>query len=428
MTRLQTKVISLSEDRDNKDATIESLKQVSSSPIMAEFFDINTQLCQVEQVVHNRMSALIAEHRELKNHWLAEKSDLQSRFAQIQAQNTATHGTLKKKEKDYDKLQIQLSKLVKDANRGQKGCVTISQPLKKTLSQETTNTTAQAVLRDAEVVSLRNTLTALGRDNASLRSSVEQLQNELVKLKLVEAAPGQVIPMSVPTSPMPASATAVVPAEEEGNKQQKADMPAAASIMMPQTPGTKSVSWLVEQTHTVVKKLRTRAENAASGAIDNHEKTEEENATFNPTALLKLRLDEALRVIEQQDRLIHDALMGCLPGQTMSLDATDELDFMETDAALSSSSSSRRDSFNIDEMLLDANLLPPASPETLQLLEHYGWTLPKPAPLSTRRSLGGKINVVNNAGMMKSARKVTAVSQSVAALSVVEVKPEALDF
>ena len=44
-----------------------------------------------------RLSALTAEQRDVRAHWLAEKTDLQSRFCQIQALNIQLQGSLKKK-------------------------------------------------------------------------------------------------------------------------------------------------------------------------------------------------------------------------------------------------------------------------------------------------------------------------------------------
>lgn len=101
------------------------------------------------------------EHREVKAHWLAEKNDLQSRFHQVQALNTQIQGTLKKKEKDFDKLQNQLAKVVKDAAKGQaKPAIYLSVPIKKNLSQET-KVSAISLLKDAEVLAARQTISTL---------------------------------------------------------------------------------------------------------------------------------------------------------------------------------------------------------------------------------------------------------------------------
>ena len=55
---------------------------------------------------NERNSAIRSEHREVKCQWLNEKSELESRHFQTMALNTQIQGTLRKKERDYDKLQV----------------------------------------------------------------------------------------------------------------------------------------------------------------------------------------------------------------------------------------------------------------------------------------------------------------------------------
>ena len=57
-------------------------------------------------VANERNSALKNEHREVKCQWLNEKSELESRHFQTMALNTQIQGTLRKKERDYDRLQV----------------------------------------------------------------------------------------------------------------------------------------------------------------------------------------------------------------------------------------------------------------------------------------------------------------------------------
>jgi len=72
-------------------------------------------------VAKERNNALRSEHREVKCQWLNEKSELESRNFQTMALNTQIQGTLRKKERDYDKLQVRhLSLLIlqKEKERG----------------------------------------------------------------------------------------------------------------------------------------------------------------------------------------------------------------------------------------------------------------------------------------------------------------------
>jgi hypothetical protein len=134
------------------------------------------------------MSALRAEHREVKCLWLSEKSDLESRCFQLQALHTQLQGTLRKKEKDYDRLQVsnpylrvhslhddnqlflittqnQLSKITTTTQRaGAKASaqqqstpvMVLTQPLKKNSSQA-----KQGTLQDAELAAAQTTICTL---------------------------------------------------------------------------------------------------------------------------------------------------------------------------------------------------------------------------------------------------------------------------
>ena len=51
------------------------------------------------------------------------------------ALQTQIQGTMRKKEKDYEKLQGQLDKVVRDSQRGNKAVITVSKPLQKNSSQ-----------------------------------------------------------------------------------------------------------------------------------------------------------------------------------------------------------------------------------------------------------------------------------------------------
>lgn len=98
----------------------------------------------------------------MKNHWLAEKNDLQTRIFQVQALNTQATGSLKKKEKDFVLLQNQLAKIVKDSSKGQtKPSIVMSLPVRKNLSQDSAPVSGAALLKDAEMQAAKKTITAL---------------------------------------------------------------------------------------------------------------------------------------------------------------------------------------------------------------------------------------------------------------------------
>lgn len=89
--------------------------------------------------MNGRLAAAANEHRDTRNHWLAEKSELESRTFQMLALQTQIQGTMRKKEKDYEKLQGQLDKVVRDSLRGNKAVIVVSKPLQKNSSQVNTS-------------------------------------------------------------------------------------------------------------------------------------------------------------------------------------------------------------------------------------------------------------------------------------------------
>jgi hypothetical protein len=109
----------------------------------------------------NKVSAILVEQRELRNHWAQEKNELEGRMFQLTALQTQVEGTMKKKEKEFEKLQTLLQKQVKDSMRGQKVGVVISKPIQKNSSQTKQVSAGAAVLKDAELKALTGTITEL---------------------------------------------------------------------------------------------------------------------------------------------------------------------------------------------------------------------------------------------------------------------------
>ncbi|RYG69562.1 hypothetical protein EON64_02380 [archaeon] len=377
------------------------------------------ELIKDQQQLNNRISAMIMEHREVKNYWLAEKSDLQTRYFQIQALNTQVTGTLKKKEKDYDKLQMQLSKIVKDGQKGNKAVIQMSAPLKRNFSQETSNPNALQLLRDAELAALKSTVKAWENENVTLKNSVGAMQSELANLQASVDAEKDALAikfreriqslelqlMHQSSSTLPSSAVSFAEPDSASSsaissKQASPEVPAATDVpctpapsfttadvegsiakkYLAYTPGARPVSWVVDQANTEVKRLRDRAEGISyQDAMT--------PSVHGKIASLKSKLAEAMAVIQEQDRLIHQALLSHLPSA-------------ESDALIFEVPEPVGDEFlplpprqcDIDDLLCwkDSDFLPPASPETIELLQAYGWSsIPRAqsAQASRRNSL-----------------------------------------
>lgn len=267
---------------------------------------------QDKQLLNNRISALTMEHREVKNHWLAEKSDLQSRWFQIQALNTQMTATLKIKEKDYEKLQNQLSKLVRDTNKAQKMSIVITAPVKKNLSQDkSANAAINQILKDTQIVAMKNTIKSLQLENEQLRDTATRLESDLLEMQTLPPAPLPLpVPMSTATvtiqqpisSPLPPTAPAATVTFKSPVKEQAPSTPAVGTLAnryLASTPGAKPVQEIVDEACSNYRK--------AYESNTNHQVTtaNTEEAQTRITSL-RMKLAEALAVIQEQDRLIHE--------------------------------------------------------------------------------------------------------------------------
>lgn len=135
-------------------------------------------LKQDARVAQGKVSAMQTEQRQLRNRWLEEKTDLENKVHQSLALQTHATATLRKKEKDYDKLQLQLSKLVKESNKSNKAMMVISKPLKANSTQKTQLEKAEitaAALREAEINHLRTSMQALEKTNELLQKNVQSV-------------------------------------------------------------------------------------------------------------------------------------------------------------------------------------------------------------------------------------------------------------
>lgn len=120
---------------------------------------------------NSRCSVMQTQQSQMKAQWTAEKSELEGKVFQTLALQQSTLGTLRKKEKDFDSLQTQLSRVNKDAGKGQKSSIVVSKPLPRSWSSKVSNPS----LRDAEISALQSTVLAANEEVSFLRMSIRDL-------------------------------------------------------------------------------------------------------------------------------------------------------------------------------------------------------------------------------------------------------------
>lgn len=104
--------------------------------------------------VGSRLLSLQTQHAQMKTQWSAEKAEMEGRVFQALSLQQSTLGTMRKREKDFDQLQSQLARMLKDSQRAQKCCLLVSKPLPRQWNASSTEPT----LKDAEVLALQASL------------------------------------------------------------------------------------------------------------------------------------------------------------------------------------------------------------------------------------------------------------------------------
>ncbi len=272
-------------------------------------------------VCNNKYSTLSNESRQLKMQWLAEKNDLEARVFQTISLNTQLQGSLRKKEKDFEKLQTQLLKLVKDTSRA-KPMITVSKPLLKNSSQVKSGT-----IKDAELEAYISTNQLLEKENLVLRSNIDKLKQTMQDLKQQFDQNVDILEKSKQKDRENIANLRNQLLELEKNQLNvgiKSGEPSIVPVSLPSessensseytflsTPGSakgtsniedySKIDWVITEANTEIKRLRTR-----SDTINQSMLTTESNQ-------LQVQLHEALNIIKEQDKLIHLALVGALP-------------------------------------------------------------------------------------------------------------------
>ena len=387
--------------RDDKNQLLEDNHQRSLiiEKKEKEIEKLKSQVLNLQQDVTNhgsRAASMQAEHREIRNHWMNEKNELENKVFHIQSLLTQTKAAAIKKDKDYEKMQNQLSKAVKDSTRGQKDKqgITISKPLPKQTSQKEQK--KAATVKDAEMLASTATINALSSENTMLRGAVNDLTEQINTLQVTYASlmalKHQFLSEQAVSLPVPPSSSMKTPSSltitEKGSIFQ---------TYLEGTPGARPADYILKEANARVKLLLNKsnelldkaraihksADDDENNCICDDDRDEEANELFR----YRERLAEALAVIHEQDRLIHDALMSKLPSCNDKF--ADDLEMMrklDNDMGLFSprqqflgSNGRRRSSFggrlSMDGEALLKDFLPPASPDTISLMKESGFDI-----------------------------------------------------
>ena len=265
-------------------------------------------------VCNNKFSTLSNETRQLKMHWLAEKNDLETRVFQTVSLNTQLQGSLRKKEKDFEKLQTQLLKLVKDTSRA-KPMITVSKPLLKNSSQVKSGS-----IRDAELEAYISTNQLLEKENLVLRTNIDKLKQTMQDLKQqfdqnmailerskqteqehIKDLRNQLLALETNQLNEPSIVPVSLPAFTEGSSESPfLNTPGSAKCGSSIEDYSK-IDWVITEANTEIKRLRTRSDTINLSMLTTE------------SSQLQAQLHEALTIIKEQDKLIHLALVGALP-------------------------------------------------------------------------------------------------------------------
>jgi hypothetical protein len=319
--------------------------------------------------MNNRLSVTINEQRDLKKTWLAEKADLEKRYFQIQALNTQLSASLIKKEKEFVKLQNTLANLLKDKEKANKSTIMISSKASSTTSTasglssvsqtrslkssaDSSSSSVSPLLLTAEISSLKNSknylvhelkqvqqqliaketetrgLISISNQNQLisdekilfLQTTIHQLKEELEETKLLqqeqeqqhlllcnqqeeEAAAGNSMALVVIASPQPtvSSFPPVPPPSTVGKIAKKYLMG---------TPGAKPMTMLLsaEEMNSQENQIHSSFLMIPPTTGKKHQQRQKdlyEELHQHHQSIAK-QLAEAMIVIKEQDRIIHE--------------------------------------------------------------------------------------------------------------------------
>jgi ribosomal protein S18 len=305
------KTVNLQREKERAEGTIQGLKQELGS-------------------ANNKVGVMMVEQRELRNHWLQEKSELEGRLFQMQTVQTQYDATMRKKEKEYQRVQSHLEKQVRDSRRGQSSSITISKPLPKNLSQKNASissgtmstSSAASLLRDAEVAAANHTIRNLRAELSELNDRVEKVEAEKASVMnthaqasaLTEAKTYQFIQQIQTLQAQLSAAGNVVPEDVTGlsnvhNTESEssslvggAATPSVDSKVLHNDSVPDTPSAIEAEAVSLTASMRKRRN---SGVYD---------ANGDEVAKLREQLENTLQLVHEQDRLIHQALLGQLSG------------------------------------------------------------------------------------------------------------------
>jgi hypothetical protein len=134
---------------------------------------------------------MILDHKQKQSNWTQEKTELQNQKQQLELLNAQLAGNLRKKETEFQRLQVQLSKVMKESVRGKSGTMIIapSNPISsstttgktksKTSSTADEMTPSQVYLLQQENIRLKNTLAHFNQEKLQLIDSIVNLKDEM---------------------------------------------------------------------------------------------------------------------------------------------------------------------------------------------------------------------------------------------------------
>lgn len=335
----------------------------------------NNGLEQELKSANKRIAAFQAEQIQAKRQWASEKTELESRYFQALSLLTQTQGTLRKREKDLEKLQSSLEKMATKEAKANKFAFTISKPLPKAFSQQQQSaaTSSSSALKDVEVEVQRQLAADYRREVSSLCvqldeaiKSEENMKNkyesvishlntriDCIHRQMLMAFSNQREQRDVLTDSQSSTSTV-------GSSTQSLQM--AASEEETSLPADAEASTLQQRAVLIMRKadaISAQLLVATSGTDTIRDEDE--------TSLLRDKLQSVMHLLEQQDALLHEAIFGTLPHSPTDIE--DEAMEMQGD---SPHTCTHAPSIFSPTQAFAFSLLP-ASPATYAVLKACGW-------------------------------------------------------
>jgi len=295
--------------------------------------------------------------------------------------NTQLQGTLKKKESEFQKLQQQLLKLLKDTARGKPGTMIITQKLNTTMTKptkpETTPSSSAVYLLRKENIGLKNIISHYEQQEKHFIDKIVTLQDEVKDLSVLSSSMSRFTLTATPHQKEYRDKGARTIESSKTQSVAQTVVPVHHHFRIPTTSiNTPATTNLLTPAHRLFDLQDTPMSSGVLNlSFSDHATVSATQSTLSPIPIAcdsDYRRDS--RDPTEEQHLVDKMQRAASQPTDLNLSLQHELNEMQTAPA----SHSTEEEEDLESVWQQMKMLPPCSPATVQLLQSYGWSVLPP--------------------------------------------------